>query len=151
MGAGSVPRTGLPLEGLSEDAYARLIGANGGIYSPFETAAMRNRNSDTVNRGTQDALDSLRIDAIRRGIDPSSLASQEAEIRARGADSAQRANLDFDTTLNRENFARLMQSLGGAGGLLNTQIGNIDKLRELQLLAAQVANGNSPFTYLLGG
>lgn len=151
---GPVPRTGLPLEGGIEGAYMDVLGKKGNLFTPGEQAGLKATSAGTIGRGTNDAIQSARLDAIRRGdTSGSSLGSREDKIRAGGATAINQSNLATDIGLKREANSNLMGAAAGAQGMFGQQLGNIKDLRQIELLKSQLAQSgglNGGLNVLLG-
>ena len=139
-------------------AYARLIANGGSMLTPEQTAALRHRTTGAVARGTNDALEAARVNALRRGdFSGSTLGSREDQIMRAGASDVASAGLKFDTGQQQQNMQNLLAALGGAGGLYGQNLQNAASLRQLELLAGQLqgqgALGGSQagLQYILGG
>lgn len=139
-------------------AYARLIANGGSMLTPEQTAALRHRTTGAVARGTNDALEAARVNALRRGdFSGSTLGSREDQIMRAGASDVANAGLRFDTGQQQQNMQNLLATLGGAGSLYNSNLSNAASLRQLELLAGQLqgqgALGGSQagLQYILGG
>lgn len=130
MGGGS---TAGNLEAQIGGAYGNLISNGGSPYSAAQRAQLVAQSQDTVNRGTEDAIQSARLDAIRRGdTSGSTVGSREDAIRARGAADSSRARLGAETQLSSQALQGLLASLGGAGNYAN-------KRAEIETILGQLA------------
>lgn len=149
-GAGGAGAGGL--EGQVDSTLARLLGQGGSPYTASQRAGLVASQQDTVNRGTQDAIESARLDAARRGVDPSSLGSVEGEIRGRGAANAAQARLGAETSLSRESMQNLMAIIGSANTTVRDRRAAEIALGALQaqIAANESGVGGNSLNVLLG-
>lgn len=146
--------------GKLEGAYGKIIQNGGQILSPQEAAALTHSRQALVSRGTDNNIQSARMDAIRRGdTDGSSIGDTEARIRGAGTAMNERAVRDTKIELARENAAHLMNALGGGTGLMQAQ-GNLAlagrqmDMQQLQFLISAMKDGSLPpeaLAAVLGG
>lgn len=130
---------GFPLEGQAQNAISGLL-SNPSVYSPEQTAMLRNRALSPLGQGHQMNEQALREDAARRGLSPG---ETEANLHAlRGQSNAQgaRALQDFELSDALQRRQGLMGGLNAAQGLMGLQLGNEDSIRKYLALL----EGNSP-------
>ena len=130
------------LEGEIEKQYTNLI-QRGGLMPEDDRRV--ERDVDTSNRATRDAIQSARLDAVRRGSDGGDLGDVEARIRGQGASRAISTRDESRRGLRNEAMNRLLAALGGASGFANNRA-------QLELLAGQLAQegGMGNLSFLLG-
>ena len=141
--------SGASLGGPIGDAYSRLIAQGGSPYSASQQARLANMATEPIARGTNDAIQAARMDAVRRGdTSGSSLGDVEGRIRTRGAADAGRARFAAETGMSQQALSNLLASLQGAGGYQNDQIRNEVLAGQLQ---AQAQSGMASGLNLLMG
>ena len=143
--------SGGSLQNAVTQGYLSMLGSGGSPFTHSQREQYLNRQGDTIARGTQDSIDSARLDAIRRGdTSGSSLGTTEANIRARGSADMADARLRGDMGLRDEASRRLLAALGGASGMVKDE--NQLMLLLGQLEAQQMNGGFGPgLEFHLGG
>lgn len=134
-------------------AYQNIIANGGALGDAAGRSGVINRESATIARGTNDAIQSAREDAVRRGdTTGSTLGTVEGRIRAQGASNQADAAANRTMQMQEADFGRLSGALGGATGLISAQAQNALAGQELGLNALNVyanlaKSGQAPPAY----
>lgn len=157
MGGAGGGGFGGALDGAVSGAYQNIINNGGSLFNATERAGAINREGDTYARATNDALQSAREDAVRRGdTTGASLGTVEGRIRMEGAGRQANAQADREMAFKEADSSRLMGALGGATGLISAQAANALAsqnfgLNALNTIANLTKSGSIAPSYNYGG